>query len=163
MDERKRAEERERLGRVFAGLGVALDERARRLVAAAEARALGHGGVALVAQVTGLARSTIRRGIVDVATTDQPNGGGREAQRVRRPGGGRKRLTARDPTLLRDLEALVEPATRGAPQSPLRWTSKRLSKLAVALQAAPGTADPENGLPFATPTTTFRTGAAAGQ
>ena len=138
MDERNREEVRERLGRVFAGLGEVLDERARRVVAAAEARALGHGGVTLVAEVTGLARSTIRRGLVDVAavadvaTRDQPHGGG-GAPRVRRPGGGRKRLTARDPTLLRDLEALVEPATRGDPQSPLRWTSKSLSKLAVAL------------------------------
>jgi len=114
---------------VFAVLEPMLDERTRRVVAAAEARAVGRGGVTLVARVTGLARSTLRRGIneLEAPATAAP------AERVRRPGGGRKPLTAHDPTLLADLEALVDPVTRGDPESPLRWTSKSLVKLAEAL------------------------------
>jgi hypothetical protein len=116
--------------RVFETLRPVLNERMRRLVAAAEAQALGHGGVTLVAEATGLARSTITQGIAELAAPS-PEGGG---QRLRRPGGGRRRLTDHDPTLLHDLEALVEPATRGDPESPLRWTCKSLSKLAAALE-----------------------------
>jgi Rhodopirellula transposase DDE domain len=115
--------------RVFEALRPVLNERMRRLVAAAEAQALGHGGVTLVAEATGLARSTITQGISELAAP-LPVGG---EQRLRHPGGGRKLLTDHDPTLLRDLEALVEPETRGDPESPLRWTCKSLSKLAVAL------------------------------
>ena len=126
----KRQQERERLARVFAAVGPVLDERTRRAVAAAEARALGRGGVTLLAQVTGLARSTVRRGIVELEAPDTAAPG----TRVRRRGGGRKPLTAHDPTLLRDLEALVDPVTRGDPESPLRWTSKSVAKLAVALR-----------------------------
>ena len=129
MDGQER--ERSRLERVFGVLGPGLDERTRRVVAAAEARALGRGGVTLVGQVTGLARSTLRRGIDELEAPDTAA----PAARVRRPGGGRKPLTAHDPTLLRDLEALVDPVTRGDPESPLRWTSKSLAKLAGALQA----------------------------
>jgi hypothetical protein len=87
--------------------------------------------VTLVAQVTGLARSTLQRGVAELAapTTAAP------ASRVRRAGGGRKPLTTHDPTLLAALEALVDPVTRGDPESPLRWTSKSLEKLAEALRA----------------------------
>ena len=118
-----------RLEQVFGALGPVLDERTRRVVAAAEARALGRGGVSLVARVTGLARSTLRRGIDELEAPDTAA----PPARVRRPGGGRKPLTAHDPTLLVDLEALVDPVTRGDPASPLRWTSKSLAKLAAAL------------------------------
>ena len=116
--------------RVFETLHPVLTERMRRLVAAAEAQALGRGGVALVARATGMARSTIAQGISELTVTPTvvPS-----EQRLRRPGGGRKPLTEQDPTLLRDLEALVEPSARGDPQSPLRWTCKSLSKLAEAL------------------------------
>src|SRR5947208_2013135 len=102
-----RGQERERLARVFAVVGPILDERTRRLVAAAEAQALGHGGVTLVAQVTGLARSTLRRGIDELEgpATAAPG------TRVRRPGGGRKPLVVHDATLLADLETLVDPVT----------------------------------------------------
>jgi hypothetical protein len=86
--------------------------------------------VTLVARVTGLARSTLQRGIVELAAPATAAPGGR----VRRPGGGRKPLAAHDPTLLADLEALVDPVTRGDPESPLRWTSKSLVKLAEALR-----------------------------
>src|SRR6266545_1124557 len=108
-----------------------LDERRRRLWAATEARALGRGGVAAVATGTGLRPNTIRVGVRELEApgvvplvSDQ---------RVRAPGGGRKPLTVHDPTLLRELEALVEPVTRGDPMSPLRWTCKSTRQLAEAL------------------------------
>lgn len=107
-----------------------LDERARRLLAGAEALALGRGGVAAVARATGLARSTVERGVADVAAgTTLPRG------RIRRAGAGRPRLTERDPTLVRDLEALIEPTSRGDPESPLRWTTRSVRNLADALRA----------------------------
>ncbi len=121
---------REHLERVFGALGAVLDERTRRVVAAAEAQALGYGGVTLVSRVTGLARSTLRRGIVELGAPESAA----PAARVRRRGGGRRRLVVRNPALLADLEALVDPVTRGDPESPLRWTSKSLVKLAGALQ-----------------------------
>ena len=105
-----------------------LDERGRRLVAAAEAFAAGYGGIAAVAMATGMAPSTIGRGLKELAQ-DEPS------ERVRRPGAGRKPAICKDPTLLADLEALVEPTTRGDPASPLRWTCKSVRRLAQALQA----------------------------
>src|SRR5882762_1685402 len=105
-----------------------LDERGRRLVAAAEAFAVGYGGIAAVAMATGMAPSTIGRGLRELAQ-DEPS------ERIRRPGAGRKPTICKDPTLLPDLEALVEPTTRGDPQSPLRWTCKSVRRLAQALQA----------------------------
>jgi hypothetical protein len=105
-----------------------LDERGRRLVAAAEAFAVGYGGIAAVAMATGMAPSTIGRGLKELAQ-DEPS------ERVRRPGAGRKPAICKDPTLLADLEALVEPTTRGDPESPLRWTCKSVRRLAQALQA----------------------------
>jgi len=93
----------------------ALDERSRRLVFAAEARALGRGGIAKVHRATGIARSTIWRGIAELHAP-----GPKESTRIRRPGGGRKRLIETDPTLLGDLEALVDPEARGDPMSPAR-------------------------------------------
>jgi len=118
------------LERVFGAVGALLDERTRRVVAAAEAQALGYGGVTLVSRVTGLARSTLRRGIVELGAPESAA----PAARIRRHGGGRTRLVRQDPTLLTDLEALVDPVTRGDPESPLRWTSKSLVKLAGALR-----------------------------
>ena len=106
-----------------------LDERQRRLWAAAEAQALPHGGVSLVAQATGLSRSTIHAGMRELKS-----GAGKalEGGRIRRSGGGRKPLT--DPQLFQALEALVGPTTRGDPESPLRWTCKSTRKLAQELQ-----------------------------
>jgi hypothetical protein len=121
----------ERIQQVFQALEPVLDERLHRLVAAALAQAWGHGGVTLVAHATGVARSTIHRGIEELA---KPPAAPPQRQRIRRPGGGRKRLTHHDPTLQRDLEALVEPVTRGDPQSPLRWTCKSVRKLAAELR-----------------------------
>ena len=91
---------------------------------------MGRGGIAVVAEVTGLDRATIRRGLADVAHPDRLPPAGRQ----RRPGGGRKPRTADDPTLAAALLALVEPTTRGDPESLLRWTCKSLSQLATALQ-----------------------------
>jgi hypothetical protein len=108
-----------------------LDERSRRRFAAAQAKAAGRGGVTAVARITGMARSTIIRGLAELAV-----GFGDEAaakllpSRVRRPGGGRKKLTQSDPTLLSDLRNLVEPATRGDPEAALLWTSRSLRNLA---------------------------------
>src|SRR5450631_1390383 len=92
-----------------------LDERQRRLFAAAEAKAAGYGGIAAVSRVTRVAASTIGRGLKDLAAPMAPSAG-----RIRRPGGGRKLLSATDPRLLEDLSGLVEPTARGDPMSPLR-------------------------------------------
>ena len=114
----------------FAGLSPALTERSRRLWAATEAVALGHGGIALVERATGISRSTITRGIAELQSgVPVPSG------RIRHLGGGRKPKVEEDPTLAADLEALVEPTTAGDPTSPLRWTCKSLRTLAAQLQA----------------------------
>ncbi|RJF84584.1 ISAzo13 family transposase [Azospirillum cavernae] len=105
-----------------------LDERGRRLFAATQVRALGHGGLAAVARATGIARSTIGRGLKEL------DAGTARDQRVRRPGGGRKRLSDTDATLAQDLLRLVEPATLGDPIRPLLWVSKSVAKLAAALR-----------------------------
>ena len=108
-----------------------LDERARRRFAAAEALAAGRGGVTAVARVTGMARSTIDRGLAELRgetlTAAAPD-------RIRREGGGRKALVVTDPTLLSDLKYLVEPTTRGDPMAPLLWTAKSLRRLAAGLR-----------------------------
>jgi hypothetical protein len=116
----------------YTALAPVLDERGRRRFAAAEAQTAGRGGVLALTRITGLARSTIDRGLRElagVAATEAAPG------HVRRPGGGRKKLTETDPTLLVDLRSLVEPTTRGDPMAPLLWTSRSLRNLADALQA----------------------------
>ena len=105
-----------------------LDERARRLTAGAEALAIGRGGVAAVARATGLARTTVARGLADVRAGETVARG-----RIRRPGAGRPPIEQRDPTLRADLEALIEPGTRGDPESPLRWTTRSVRNLAAEL------------------------------
>ena len=115
----------------FKALAPVLTERSRRLWAATEARALGRGGIARVVEATGISRSTIQRGVRELA-----QGEPLPAARTRRPGGGRKRATAKDPQLLRALEALVEPTTAGAPDAPLRWTLKSVRQLAASLRAS---------------------------
>jgi len=113
----------------FEALDPLLNERGRRRYAAAEALAAGHGGIAAVSQITGVARSTIGRGLAELR-----GGATVESDRVRKPGGGRKSLTAKDPTLLDDLRSLVEPSTRGDPQASLLWTAKSLRHLAAGLR-----------------------------
>ena len=112
----------------YAALCPRLDERRRRLMVAAEAVALGPRGVAAVSRATGVARTTIMRGVKEL---QQPEPIAEE--RVRRAGAGRKRAVDKDPTLLADLEGLVEPGSRGDPESALRWTSKSLRNLAAEL------------------------------
>lgn len=113
-----------------AAMAAVFTERSRRVWVATEARALGRGGPGMVARATGIAESTIRRGLREL-TQEQPL----SAERTRRPGGGRKRATDHDPTLRRDVEALVEPTAPGDPESPLRWTCLSTRTLAVALEA----------------------------
>jgi hypothetical protein len=111
-----------------------LDEKVRRRWAASEAIALGWGGITAVAEATELSQTTIRAGIAELHATEMdPNGPLASGPRIRGPGGGRKRLSQEDRTLLEDLERLVDPATRGDPQSPLRWTCKSTRNLAEAL------------------------------
>ncbi len=113
----------------YAAVAPLLDERARRLLAGAEARAIGRGGLSAVARATGLARTTVGRGLADVEAGASLGRG-----RIRRAGAGRPRLADRDPTLRRDLEALIEPTSRGDPESPLRWTTKSVRNLAAELR-----------------------------
>jgi Rhodopirellula transposase DDE domain len=113
----------------FEALAPVLDERCRRRFAAAEAAAAGHGGVVAVMRATGIARSTIGRGLAELRVGERP-----DAERVRRPGGGCKPASETDASLLDDLRSLVEPETRGDPQSPLLWTCKSLRKLSQSLR-----------------------------
>ena len=116
------------IGKRFSVLSGLLDERSRRLVAAAESLALARGGISAVSRATGVSRPVIREGIAELKQPRTALSG-----RVRRPGGGRKRIAERDPSVLRDLERLVEPVTRGDPESPLRWTCKSVRRLAEEL------------------------------
>jgi len=112
----------------WSSFGSKLDERGRRLFAAAEVKAAGRGGMAAVSEITGIARSTIQRGLLDL---DAPALAG---SRVRREGGGRREIADNDPTLINDLRTLAEPATMGDPMRALTWVSKSPAKLADALK-----------------------------
>lgn len=118
------------LARKFKVLAGVLDERTRRLVAAAEAEAIGFGGVTAVARASELSRGTVIRGMAELKVAAGPARG----RRIRRKGAGRKRTIDQDATLKRDLESLVEPVTRGDPESPLRWTCKSVRQLAAELK-----------------------------
>lgn len=109
-----------------------LHERFRRLFAAMLAQSCGHGGIKAVAAATGLARSTIGRGLREL--DEIASAGGPLGQQIRRPGGGRKKSWERCPELLEALKRLVDPATRGDPESSLVWVSKSTRHLAAALQ-----------------------------
>jgi transposase len=117
------------LRRKYRAVRPVLTERSRRIWAASEAIALGHGGIRLVERATGISRSTISRGIheLDAGESLSPD-------RDRRPGGGRQRAEEKDRTLIADLDRLVEPTTSGDPDSPLRWTSKSVRRLARELK-----------------------------
>jgi transposase len=118
----------EAIGERYRALAGELDERRRRLWAAAEARSAGYGGIAAVARATGIAENTIRFGLRELACGETLAPG-----RVRRPGGGRKPITVTDPTLVEDLERLVDADSRGDPELPLRWTAKSVRRLAEGL------------------------------
>jgi len=112
----------------FLALSPRLDERSRRLMVAAEAMALGGGSITAISRATGMSRDTIRDGIRELQQPDTTAPG-----RIRRPGGGRRKAVDKDPTLLTDLERLVDPGSRGDPMSPLRWTCKSVRRLATEL------------------------------
>ena len=108
-------------------LSAHLDERQRRLAAAADAKAMGYGGVTRASKISGLSRRAIHKGLKELEGEPLPPG------RVRQPGGGRKKISVEHPGVLEDLEAMVDPVTRGDPMSPLRWTCKSTRQLAAAL------------------------------
>lgn len=120
-----------RIRRKYTALAPEMNERSRRQWAACEARDLGYGGVSLVSKATGISRPTISVGLQDLDLPKRQRES--EAARVRRTGGGRHRVTYHDPDLVSALESLVEPLTRGDPESPLRWTCKSTRKLAEEL------------------------------
>src|SRR5499427_3336995 len=120
---------REMLAAKFQAIFPHLDERQRRLVMGAEARALGHGGIRLVAQAAGVREATVSLGVDELDSGAEPLG------RARAPGGGRKRAADLDPGLVPALLVLVEPEERGDPVSPLRWTAKSTRALAAELTA----------------------------
>jgi transposase len=117
----------EQLQERYAAIWPVLDEKQRRMVAAADAKALGRGGIATVARASGLSRPTLYQGLQDLTV------GPGAAGRIRRVGAGRKRKRDHEPGLVRQLETLVAPETRGDPMSPLRWTCKSTRQLASAL------------------------------
>lgn len=126
----------DQIGVKFELLLPVMDERLTRLWAGAEALALGHGGVAAVTKATGILAKRIIAGKRELeALTKEPPDAPPRAQRIRQPGGGRKRLEEHKPELLKALEALIDPVTRGDPESALRWTTKSTTKLADELTA----------------------------
>lgn len=133
MSQRKEAEAeiRERYRRINGSL----TERSKRLFAASEALAFGYGGVSAVSRATGMSTATVRQGIQESQAIASGTLEPLAKERSRRPGGGRKRATDKDPTLWSDLKELVEAATRGDPESPLWWTARSLRNLAEALKA----------------------------
>src|SRR5260370_367086 len=113
----------------FTALEPVLDEKSRRLLVAAESKAWGLGGISVVCKATGVSRQVIRQGMRELEEAPTHPAG-----RIRRAGGGRKRAKQKDPTLVADLEKLVEPTARGDPESCLRWTCKSVRKLAEQLE-----------------------------
>jgi len=113
----------------FQALSPLVDERVRRLPAAAESQAIGKGGISAVARATGISRPVIRQGIAELKDS-----GSLPPGRIRRPGGGRKKAVDKDQSLKADLEALLESTTRGDPEAPLRWTCKSVRQLRAELE-----------------------------
>jgi len=120
--------EEEAIKQRFERVSGELNERTRRLLAASEAMALGWGGISAVSRATGLSRQVISDGIKELQEGEPSSEG-----RIRRRGGGRKTTVSKDASLSEDLERLVEPVSRGDPESPLRWTCKSVRKLAAEL------------------------------
>src|ERR1019366_10795489 len=117
-----------KLQRKFASVWALLDERTLRLMAASEAQTWGYGGISQVCRACGLSRKAIAKGMQEIEDGTAPPQG-----RVRRPGAGRKTIIVRDPRLLAALERLIDPETRGDPESPLRWIGKSTRTLAAQL------------------------------
>lgn len=127
MNWQERQEISSAVSRRFATMAPYLTEQTRRVWAAAEAAAIGPHGITMVAEATGMSRTTISKAQQECEEASSAPG-----ERQRRPGGGRKALIEVDPTLLEDLDCLIDPATRGDPESPLRWTCKSTYHLAEA-------------------------------
>ena len=117
------------IGTRFQMLSPFLNERTRRLAVAAEAASIGRGGISMVSRATGMSRRAIRSGLAQLRSPETSRG-----DRIRRTGGGRRKTVASDATLTSDLERLIDPVTRGDPESPLRWTCKSVRKLAEELR-----------------------------
>lgn len=132
--EAERAAAEAKIAERYRALKNDLTERARRLFAASEAIAWGHGGIAAVARATGKARSSIGAGIKEVRAIEDGTAPAMDPTRSRRPGAGRKKATEKDPTLVSDLKALVESTTRGDPESPLLWTARSQRNIVEALK-----------------------------
>jgi Rhodopirellula transposase DDE domain len=118
----------EQLREKYSTLMPHLNEREKRLMLAADAKAIGYGGMSIVHRASGVSRVTITKGLAELGKQPLPAG------RIRLAGGGRKKITQRYPTIVTELEHLVEPGSRGDPQSPLRWTTTSKQQLATALQ-----------------------------
>lgn len=118
----------------YQALKPVMDEKVRRCWAACEAVAIGWGGITVVSEATGISRPTIRAGIAEMQSGAPAAEEGLQRRSIRRVGGGRRCLSETDPTLLKDVQALLESSTRGDPQSPLRWSSKSTRHLADALR-----------------------------
>lgn len=123
--------EAERIAKRFQILEPVLNERLRRLFAAAEAISIGHGGITVVSEATGVSRRAITQGCKEIENLSQ---GDLSSQDIRKKGGGRKKATESQPELLPELEKLIEPYTRGDPESPLRWTCKSVRNLSEELR-----------------------------
>ena len=122
--------DRDALKLKLAGVLPHLNEKQRRILAAAEAHALGYGGIQRISEITGISRPTLYRGLKDLEETDNKKV---DISRVRSPGGGRKKVSDEHPEILAALGELIEPSTRGDPESPLRWTCKSVRTLAFEL------------------------------
>jgi hypothetical protein len=134
MKMKERAAREAQIASRYRKLKGSLTERARRLFVANEAIAFGYGGIVAAARVTGMAPSVIGRGIAEVRAIEAGTAPNLGPTRSRRPGGGRKKATDKDPTLVADLKALVQSTTRGDPESPLLWTARSQRNLVAALE-----------------------------
>ncbi len=105
-----------------------LNEKQRRVLAASEAKAYGRGGIQIIARITGMCQQTIYNGLADLKE-------GHRSDRIRKSGGGRKKLHEQNPDLVDKIEALLDPVTRGDPESPLRWTCKSVRNVEKGLRA----------------------------
>jgi len=123
--------EKERISKRFKILEPILNERMRRHFAAAEAMAIGHGGITLVAEATSVSRRAITAGCKEIESLGKED---LASQSIRKKGAGRKRAVENQPLLLKELEKLIEPYTRGDPESPLRWTCKSVRNLSKELK-----------------------------
>jgi len=123
----------EQIQRRFELLKFFLNEKQRRILAAVEAQIIGYGGTSAVAKATGLSRNTVVAGAFELSRGKAADVAPK-SERIRKPGGGRKRTVQKDPTLKPDLESLIEPVTRGHPESALRWTCKSVRRLAGELK-----------------------------